>query len=303
MKTLNKMLLLLLVSIGMSANAQKVDDPPSLGTFTGTITSGAATFEYTSFGADAPTVNFLGAGAGDQLFEYGWFFRVAGDAQEFVFDDPDLGDYVGDTVTLTWNDVGGRGLFSAVEVDVINEVAAGQATFSSIMTITNTSGSPLTITVFNYADIDVAGVFGDDSAVISNSPDFITIDSAGGETVEYRAGGNDFYGVAPFGSRPENDLLDADLDDFANTGLPFGPDDFTGVFQWLDIEIPDGESLILETSIGANTAANVPAAPIVTGGPTGDPIQVPTLNTYMLILLCLVLAAVAFVTLRRQRVS
>ena len=250
---------------------------------TGSITDGGATFGYSAFGTDAPGADFTGVGAGDQLFEHGWFYRLSGDAQEFPMGDPSGSSYAGNTAVIDWADVGARGIFAAQETSVVTETGAGAGHVTHTLLITNNSPADIVFTLFHFTDVDVAGSFSGNTADATSTPDFITIQS-GGETVEYRAGGNTAYEVAPFGAgNPESNLEDGDVDNFANTGLPFPSGDFTGAFQWSDVLIPSGGDATFSVTLGANTSAPTPPGVVVTGFP--PPLPVPTLSIYALIAL------------------
>ena len=288
----------LTVVLSASALAQKVDDEPTLGPLIGTVSDGAVTYEYTSFGGtDAANTNLMGASGGDDLFENWFFFRVDGDTQEFPFPDPDTADYTGDTVTFTWADVGGRGLFSAELVETVSDGGGPSGSVLSTLTLTNISGSPLTVDVFAFADIDLGGSFGGDNATLTNSPDFISL-SDGADTGEYRAGGNDNFQVLAFpGLDPV--LSDASVDDLDDSGLPFGPGDYTGAFQWSGLMLAADQGVTLQRSIAINEAAPVPNPPEFTGGPI-ESTPVPAMGMWGLLALGLVLVAIGVIVVRAR---
>ncbi len=289
-----KLYLLVLVLFSVTAFAQKVDDPPTLGGLTGSVSDGAVTYEYTAFGGtDAAGTNLTGASGGDDLFESWWFFRVSGDGNETPFPDPDTATYVGDTVTLSWSDVAGRG-FSAELVETVSDGGGPSGNVFSTMTITDLGGGT-TVDIFVFADIDLGGSFGGDSATVSGT-DFISLTDAG-DTGEYRAGGANatqalaFPGLDPI-------LSDGALDNLDNSGFPFGPGDFTGAFQWTGLTLAPEQGVTLQAAIAINEAAPVPAAPEFTTF-LPDPPQVPTLSTWGLIGMALLLLVVGSLLIRR----
>ena len=142
----------------------------SAASFAQSITSGSATFTRTSPSSfDAtPTANVAGvtAGAGDQVFEFGWWYRVSGDTAETPFPLPTSQAYVGDTSTITWTNVNGRG-FDAQETCVVLGIASpigGKVTCT--MRITNPGAAALTIYIFVMTDVDLGGTASSDLSLI-----------------------------------------------------------------------------------------------------------------------------------------
>ena len=69
-------------------------------------------------------------------------------------------------------------------------------------------------------------------------------------------------------------LNDDDVTDFDNIGLPFGPADFTGAYQWT-LNLAPGASQTLFVGVGVNTAAPAsgpppPPADFIRGDSDGD---------------------------------
>jgi hypothetical protein len=190
----------------------------------------------------SPTADFNGVSATltqDHLFETGWWFRVAGDTQETVFPVPDSQSYVGAASQHTWNDVGARGLFSATEAaQVFNTqsvygVPSGYVFMT--MQITNLSGSnQLDLELFHFIDLDLAGAGSDSAALVELTPlTIMALTDPSGNTAQYLST-PDFTGylVRPFGATDVAAVLsDTSVTNFDNTGLPFGPGDFTAGFQ------------------------------------------------------------------------
>jgi hypothetical protein len=81
-------------------------------------------------------------------------------------------------------------------------------------------------------DVDLAGTFVGDSAILATYRDGIEIDVIDGADYAPLIGyGATAYQVTPWRTLLR-DLTDNNADDFDNTGLPLGPDDFAGGFQW-----------------------------------------------------------------------
>lgn len=233
----------------------------------GTITSGDAVFVRGATPWDSsPAADLRGVSpplTRDHLFEAGWWFRVAGDTREFSFPAPDNQSYVGDLSQIGWSDVAGRGLFSAQEstqvVDSRPSYGRASGYVRMNMVITNLSGSsPLEIELFHFADIDVDG-FGSDSAhLVEWSPaGNIHLTDPSGNFAQYlAAGGWAGYMVTPFGANDvAEQLSDASITDFGNTGLPFAAADFVGGWQY-SLTIPPGQTDSVQVYLMVNASGN-----------------------------------------------
>ena len=223
------------------------------------ISDGTAVFGYNSFiTSNGAKANF--STTDDNLYAMWYWYRVSGDSVETDLSPPDSQTYVADTAILEWSDVNNNGLFDAQLVQVINQPITGTATLISTLKLTNISGSDVEIDLFNYFDFDAGGSDVLDEAVLTQEPNFITISD--GSIVEQRAGGNNNYQVTEY-SDIADFLNNAAINNLDNTGLPFGPQDFTGAFQWSAVIIPAGGSYTIETTSSIDTAAPVPNQPIV----------------------------------------
>jgi hypothetical protein len=225
----------------------------------GTITHNDANFvRGTTPWDSSPGADFTGVSATltqDHVFESGWAFRVSGDTQETFFPTPTSQSYVGDTSTIDWSDVGGRGLFSAQEVAQVIDTDGPSGYVTVTMTLTNISAAPVPITVFNMLDIDLAGSTNDSATLIA--PNYhLALTDPSGNTAEYRGLGASAFLVRPFGATDIGAVLsDTAVTDFDNTGLPFGPGDFTGGFQWGEVTIPVSGAAAFTAVFAVNTGA------------------------------------------------
>lgn len=233
----------------------------------GTITDAPATFVVTDFDT-SPSANFTGVSATlaqDHLFEQGFWFRIEGDAAETILGAPDGGTqvYSGNVATMSWANVGGRGFAAAQRITVWN--GGGPSGFAEMkLTLTNSSATnPLRIHVFHMADIDLAGA-GSDSATLVAGTSHIAVTDPSGNRAEYRAPGASAFLVRPFGATDVGAVLsDAAVTNFDNTGLPFGPGDFTAGFQWNPVVIPPGRSQTFRALLAVNQGAPAPDLPRV----------------------------------------
>ena len=247
----------------------------SEGIIGGVITDGVNQWEITGASStDGAITDFEVPIGTDHQFSNWWWYRVAGDSAETIMPPPDIESYVGDTATLTWNNVDGRGLFSAeLEVVILNFPPG--SVLLQILAVQNISGANLDLQVFAYTDMDLDASAGNDSAsAVVGSP------SQGIDIVDISQGG--VLGFYPDGYRVDafsivrDALNDAVIDDFADTGLPFGPGDYTGAFQWGRV-LADGELHRYPTLACVNAG---PGQCVLTGPPifadgfeTGDTVN------------------------------
>ena len=226
----------------------------------GVISSAAATFTVEAFHFDtSPAASFSGVSSPlgtDHVFEAGWWYRVAGDGAEKFFPVPDLQDYAGSTATLTWNDVDARG-FTAVKVLTVVDAGGPSGHVETVLTITNNTARPLGLDVFHMFDPSLAGTFGNDSATLATPNDHILVtDGSATVTGEYRGIGASAFLVRAAGvGDVASELSDANVDDFNNSGLPFGPGDLTAGFQWTTVDVPPGGQQTYRVVFSINTAA------------------------------------------------
>ncbi|HKQ48465.1 MAG TPA: hypothetical protein VJZ71_10380 [Phycisphaerae bacterium] len=222
----------------------------------GTITDGnvAFTFSNTAFGV-APVCDFEVPIGTDHLAAQGFWYRIEGDASESLFSVPNNEVYISNGATITWNNVNGQN-FAASLSTFITEVQSGEARVQIEMIITNNTGAAFTFHLFHMADIDLQPTSNNDTAVLVHANDYMRLtDLSGSNAAEYRALGASAYLVRPFnGPSVLDELIDGAVDNFVNSGLPFGPDDFTGGFQWTRT-IPAGSKSVFAVLLTINTPA------------------------------------------------
>lgn len=230
---------------------------PSSASALGSITDGGVSFAYTSFAQGAgntSNVDFTGAGTNDMAFESWWFFRVQGQTSETAFGTPDFEDYSGSVSRLEFDDPGGAGLFSAILKAEVIDTGANTGNLFQNLRIRNNSASDLTIDIFHYSDFDLAGTFGNDSAVLTSGSGDIQIDVSDGslaETASFVGYGADAFEVGTYSTLLQR-LTNGTLTNLGNSGLPFATGDFTGAFQWSSVVIGAGEVDDFLTQFGSN---------------------------------------------------
>lgn len=127
--------------------------------------------------------------------------------------------------------------------------------FRWVVDITNNSSSSVDLSFYAYMDLDLQGSSGGDSAaLLPGGEGMLVTDANGSEFVWNPLGTFSHYQVGPYsGAGSIRDVFRGmvqtnvaqDLDD---TGLPFGPADFTGAFQF-DVTLAPGATATLGPAV------------------------------------------------------
>lgn len=222
------------------------------------ITDGTSSFGWSSAAALSGAANRTGTGGGtanvfttngsaDQAFQEWWWYRANGvNTREFALSTQAAAPVVtGNHMTLSYREPEG---FTSTLMYTINNVG-GQTLVTGTNFIRNEGNSALDLDFFNYIDYDMGATAGGDSAaLLSGNPALrmrIT-DSTALINAEYRALDATNYQVGAF-STVRGLTTDADIDNYNNTGLPFGPGDFTGGVQW-KFTLDPGQEIALQTT-------------------------------------------------------
>jgi hypothetical protein len=224
----------------------------------GTIVDGPATFAILpGHFDDSPAASFAGVAsplAQDHVFEEGFWYRVQGDPRETPFPAPTGQAFNGDTATLGWANVDGRG-FSVQKVARVTNASGPSGSVRIDLQITNQNPTPLTITLFHLLDVDLAGTAPGDAAALLAAGTHIGF-TDGAQAAEYRGLGASALLVRPFGATDvAAELTDAGVDDFDGSGLPFAAGDVTAGFQWAAVTLPPGGQQTYGVVFAVNTAA------------------------------------------------
>jgi hypothetical protein len=195
----------------------------------------------------------------DQLFDNAWFWRLANDTREFQFSQTGVVENaLGNTGSRTWANPALGGQFSAVlNLTLTDGVIANQAILQQSMVITNTSGTVLNMSVFNFLDADVAGSIGGDTAAFAGPNNMQVTDSLG-QFIQFEGVGANAFQAAAFPALG-NLLVDAAVTNLNNSGIPFGPGDWTGAYQW-NIQLGTGQSITIVENISINMQIPGPGA-------------------------------------------
>jgi hypothetical protein len=228
-------------ALGQTGTGFTISDGDVFFTQVNSPTSGTGTVSGAAF-----RVN--GATGLDHVFETWWWFRVEGDTREFALNNAAGTVAAGNTATTTWNMAGAAGgspyAFSAVLTYTVTDTGENLGQVAQSMVITNTGSDAITLNLFQYTDFDVNGTASTDSA--TGGLDGITI-SDGPFTILYQGVGASAYQVTTFATL-RGLLTNTTVDNLNNTGLPFGPGDFTGGFQWT-LTLGAGESTTVMASM------------------------------------------------------
>ena len=236
----------------------------------GTITAGNMVFTT----GDSPTSNTATAGpsanlrstgpAGtNHMFEMWWWYRLAGDNREFNLGNAATSVTIGSSILrMTFNQPN----FSAVLQYQVVSTGVDSGFLRSTLSITNTSGAAISLSLFNYTDLDVNNTAAGDSAV-QLAPNFMRVsDPATTYTLAFSGVGADAYQV---GSWPSirNLLTNNVVDNLNNTGLPFGPGDYTAAFQF-GAPSPTGApgGIVIEPGFTSSVIATVSITNVPTPG-------------------------------------
>ncbi|HEX4590033.1 MAG TPA: PEP-CTERM sorting domain-containing protein, partial [Gemmataceae bacterium] len=151
--------------------------------------------------------------------------------------------------TYNWTDQGPTGgtRFAATYTSTLAHGAqTGTATLAQSFQITNPNASALSIVLFNYADIEANGPNPLDTDTATGGLGSIT-DSDGPWQVTHAANGASAFQASVY-SDIRDFLLDSAVNNLNNSGLPFGPGDYTGAFQW-NLTVPANGSLTVTSSL------------------------------------------------------
>lgn len=197
---------------------------------TAAITDGTSSFDFTQAslgGAGTDGQSNLIHNAQDQAFQIWWWIRGPGDAAELAFPTVTSEVEAGNVNTLTWGSLGtAAGPVAATSVFTLT--SSGNVTNLSIeLTLDYTGTDPVTYDVFLYADLDLNGTAGSDSGTGDGNGVIVT---EGANAFLLTLAGANAFQVSSFASL-RTSLNDGSVTNLNNSGLPFGPGDFTVAFQ------------------------------------------------------------------------
>lgn len=256
------------VRLCLAALAAAWTAPPARGQTT--LTSGNATFTLKAppTGESSPAysdVAFRPDGGTNHLWSQWLFYRVAGDTRERPF-----GNYTksgGGSVAMTGNQspantmtygltetgASGTRFTGTWTIQLQDGAAPGAATVLHSVTITNpaTAASDLTISLFHFLDFDLNGSGTGQSATGGLNGMTITDGVVRGTYSPSPTTPATAYLVGS-GGTIDPGFLNGSLTDLNNSGLPFGPGDWSGAYQWKDLVIAPGGSFTIQFEMGVS---------------------------------------------------
>jgi hypothetical protein len=208
----------------------------------------------TATGEGTQNLRWNGAAGQDQLFGNWWWYRAPNDTREHAFNSGATSGYQGtvvgpkgDTATLRWTNVDGKGFNAELRYRAYS-TGATSGVVSECMRISNPTTAPIAISIFNYADFDVCATPGTDSATfavgVPNPQQQIT-DPACPVSIFFQGCNVTAYQTGAFATI-RTLLTNAVVDNLNNTGVPFGPADWTSAYQWNITVPPNGTVEIYE---------------------------------------------------------
>lgn len=233
----------------------------------GTITSGSVTYTIgtlpTSQTGTGPVVDWKisGPASPDQLVSNWWYYRV-GNERERPFGNYNKTPANNGSVTTTETYSGNTATFTIRETSN----SAGTVRFNAVLAYTLTSGpngswslletslqisnpnsTPLTMTLFNYLNADIQGTATNDTATRPATNQIRITDPTGFVMLHTATTAPTSYQVAA-ASTLLNSLTNNSATNLNNTGLPFGPGNYTGAYQW-NVTVPANGTFTIFSSI------------------------------------------------------
>jgi hypothetical protein len=204
------------------------------------FTQGDAPTAITSAG---PLADFRIGGAGNpnHLFQTWWWFRVQGDNREIPLTNASNPSWSGSTGSLEYNALQATH-GSMIQTYRVVGFGSGGALLEGL-TIINTTSQTLRWDVFHYLDADMGGSASGDSAMQIGANHMQIADGMWSATYE----GSGRYQVGGFPAI-RNLLTNTQIDNLDGTGLPFGPGDFSGAWQWT-VTLAPGQATTITTSV------------------------------------------------------
>lgn len=230
----------------------------------GSVTSGFTSFSITdsptSGSASAPSADFRVGGTGnpDHLASSWWWFRLPGDSRETAFSNATFSSWVGNTGRMDFV----YPTFTATMVFKVLGVTNGFGVLTETVTIRNTTNAPLSIDLFNYNNIDLAGTAAND---LTSLPAVNIIQFTDAAVPGWRA---DYEGTNAYAfddaNNIQNFLTDAAVDNFSGTGA-LGSGDREGAHQWT-ITLAAGDAATASATITIVPTPGVSALAAMSAG-------------------------------------
>ncbi len=140
----------------------------------------------------------------DHVSSTWWWYNTPTDSRELAFHSPNITNS-GDTLSLMFSDMG-QGFSGVLRYTVVDIPGNDSGVLLQSMTITNHTASSLTVSLYLYRDIDLAGTSGGDTV----TPNGDELQITDGDWADY----SETTGNYTFGDNVDtrNMLVDSDLD-------------------------------------------------------------------------------------------
>ncbi len=206
------------------------------GPTSGTITDGSVSLTLRPATGGNVDLDVNGA---DHLYQLWWYYRAQGGTQETPFPMPDSQSYTGNTATLDWNSL--NGVIGVTLTLTITEQNGGTGTTVTQELAMSVGAGSYNYDFFAYADADVGGTSAADSAAAITAPGHLRVTD--GDTLDFVGTLVDAHQVTGYDSLFSL-LEDSSLTNLDNSGLPFGPGDYTGAMQWQQVIVSTAPNLL-----------------------------------------------------------
>lgn len=230
--------------------------------------SATATLNTSPTTTGAPTMDLFkpNQSTPDHVFNDWWWYRTAGggaaDTREFSMANATSRTLIGSNSVEYGYDIRSGGTGAVMLTGILSYTLTGQpnsianaARVDQRWTLRNPNQFDVELNMFHYVDFDLVGTAGGDSATRTTPNERMFIID-GQKGADWWGVGATNYQVTAFATL-RGLLTNTVINDFNNTGLPFGPGDFTGGFQWR-LHVPAGGIVHILSSYALNDEA-IPA--------------------------------------------
>lgn len=242
------------MAIASSAAAQNTGAILTDGTATYRIGGAGMVINTAPTTTSSPTMDLLLVGGGpDSVFNDWWWFRGVNDTREFAIANATSRTLVGGNgVVYGYNVAGLDGELSYT----MTQPVANSARVDQRWVLRNNTSAPIKVDMFHYIDFDLNGATSNTASLTTPNNRMLVEHVASGTTADWWGVGAHSYQVTSFATL-RGLLTNTVVNNLNNTGLPFGPGDYTGAYQWT-LQVAPGAAVSIISSYGVNTAA-IPA--------------------------------------------
>lgn len=211
----------------------------------------------TVVGSAGPTMDLFkpNTSTPDHLFSDWWWYRTNTDTRENAINSAQSRTLIGTNIAEYGYNLS-SGLTGTLRYEVTGQPnsIANAVRVDQSWTIRNPSSVDVELNMFHYIDWDLSGTTSDTATLTTPNERMLVRDAGGTQKgADWWGVGANAYQVTPFAT-VRGLLTNTTIDNLNNTGLPFGPGDFTGAFQWRMI-VPAGGQVSIFSSYALNDEA------------------------------------------------